>query len=296
MLSAERGWTRMAIALQVAQRPIATTLLILLASNAVLLVFGIWWAAPALQLLSLFSSTALVTAYALFVCKFNQIFTTILLLVPASCGLIGVRAYRCLRSCNDIAFPVPPESRCSGCPDVNAGDFQFDPELPWYLFFVAHWFWLFVIVVNFIPEGICWLNMVVGASALLASLLYWVCTSLFSSFLSSTLGFFSGTATSSYNMLPREDIDASSRPPLFLESTTTAVRGSARLPRTNRPRAPIRHSSARDVGSAASAPVCAAPHTALDRHHHFPSPLPPSDAATGAATGAAVDIAVDWVA
>ena len=203
----------MAIALQVAQRPIGSTLLILLAFNAVLLVFGIWWGASALQLLALVSSAALITAYALFVCKFDPIFYVILLLVPAVCGYVGVRAYRCLRSCNDIEFPVPLDSRCSGCPDLNARTFQFDPHVPWYLYFVGWAVDWFVQLVNLIPEGICWLNMVVGAAALLAGSLYWVGTSLLPRFLSSL---FSRNATPMYDMRPVEEIDASARPPLLL--------------------------------------------------------------------------------
>ena len=162
------------LAINVIQNPRTSSVIILIALNMVLLGFGFWWNAWALQVFAAVVSTCLAIAWLNEKCfGFGPIFTTIMWIVPPVCGAIAVRAYRCMRNCDGASYPPPSDSTCSDCPDVDVGAFSWDPSIPFWLSWLGDTVQWVVDIVNFIPEGICWLNMALGFFFLVLSIFYW---------------------------------------------------------------------------------------------------------------------------
>ena len=170
------------LVIQVIQNPRTASILVCILLNLILLGFGFWWGANALILFAAVVSIALALAWAneKFL-PFGPMITTILWLVPSLCGVIGVTAFRCLRSCGgkNANSPFPTTSEMGNCATgictnfQEVGNFAWTVDTPWYLSFldgVVDWF---VAIVNAIPEGICWLNMFLGTIFLVVSLFYW---------------------------------------------------------------------------------------------------------------------------
>lgn len=157
--------------------PKAATKGIILILNLILLGFGFWWNANALVLFALVVTGSMVAAYISDECLgMDPLFATVFWLVPPLCGAIGVTAYRCMRSCGSgdarTPFPTPGElSECHSCPSgIDVDQFAWTVDTPWYLGFLDWAVQWFVDLINFIPEGICWINMVVGTVFLIISL------------------------------------------------------------------------------------------------------------------------------
>ena len=163
-----------AIAIQLVTNPRTTSIALLIILNLILLGFGFWWGAYALQAFGAVVSLALALAFLNEKCfKFGAIFTTMFWLVPPVCGAIAVRAYRCMRNCDGMRRTRRRRLACSSCPDVDVGAFSWNVDVPWYLGFLDFAVQWVVDIVNAIPEGICWLNMALGFFFLVLSILYW---------------------------------------------------------------------------------------------------------------------------
>ena len=170
------------LVIQVIQNPRTTSILVCILLNLILLGFGFWWSANALIIFAAVVSISLALAWAneKFL-PFGPMITTILWLVPSLCGVIGVTAFRCLRSCGGASgnSPFPTSSEMGNCATgictnfQEVGNFAWTVDTPWYLDFLDGAIDWFVAIVNAIPEGICWLNMFLGTFFLVISLFYW---------------------------------------------------------------------------------------------------------------------------
>jgi len=156
--------------------------------NLILLGFGYWWEANALKQFAAVVSGTMIAGWIVNEClNFNPIYNTIFWTAPAACGYFGVRAYWCLRECGGYPGGAPPDIGIDHCEMggtcwIDFDQYSWNPSLPWYLsFFNGILDWV-ANLINFIPEMIMWINLVVGVAFFGLSLFYWrwgeVCTSL----------------------------------------------------------------------------------------------------------------------
>ncbi len=156
--------------------------------NLILLGFGYWWEANALKQFAAVVSGTMISGWIVNEClNFNPIYNTIFWTAPAACGYFGVRAYWCLRECGGYPGGAPPDIGIDHCEMggtcwIDFDQYSWNPSLPWYLsFFNGILDWV-ANLINFIPEMIMWINLVVGVAFFGLSLFYWrwgeVCTSL----------------------------------------------------------------------------------------------------------------------
>ena len=195
-----------ALVIQVIQNPRTASILVCILLNLILLGFGFWWNAWALVAFAAVVSVSLGLAWLNEkILGLGAIITTIFWLVPAVCGVIGVTAFRCLRSCGGATgnSPFPTSTEMGNCATgvcqyfTNVESFAWTVDVPWYLSFaegVVDWF---VAIINAIPEGICWLNMFLGTIFLIISIFYWDFGNIFGG---------GGTGTSADDGLPRPNM------------------------------------------------------------------------------------------
>ena len=171
------------------ENPRQTAMGIVAVCNLILLGFGYWWQANALKQFAAVVTASMLIGYTVNNClKLNPIYSTIFFMAPALCGYFGVRAYWCLKQCGGYPGGASPDIGIDHCEVggscwIDFAQYSWDPSLPWYMSFFSGILDWIANLVNFIPELIMWINMIVGIVFVIVSLAYWrwseVCTSLF---------------------------------------------------------------------------------------------------------------------
>jgi hypothetical protein len=155
------------VCIQFAKDPLTTILAILFVSNCIVLAFGFLWNARGLKLTGGLNMGAM--AGAIFnrnVVMIDPIITTVCLIAPLISGYIAVDAYRCMNTSNDGSWEA-------GCTDVDVGEFAWTVDLPFYMEWLRGTFQWFIDLVNRIPEGLSWLNLIGAFGAVILSVFYW---------------------------------------------------------------------------------------------------------------------------
>ena len=200
------------IGIQLVSNPVTSLSGLLIAANAALLGFGVWWSASALQVLGAVNLGCCGVALANHRCfRFvGGILTTLLLIAPIVTGAIGVAAYSCLRECGGLpGVSYQSGTTCDADCGLDRTTFTFDIDLPFWTWFIPganDVVNIAISIINSIPEGLCYANVALGGLAVVVSVFWWNLSSLFS-FLNTPVSFGSSPTTETPEMplltLPR---------------------------------------------------------------------------------------------